>query len=74
MTVRCRHEIETKPDYPDYLICRKCETTWNIVDYMGKTAKELMHNCPFEVRQAVLKRQVDTLNIGDWKEKTPNGR
>jgi len=59
MTKRCRHELEKKDGYPDDIICLLCQTSWTITHYMDYTAKELMNHCPFEVRQAVLKRQAE---------------
>jgi len=29
MTKRCKHKWEQKPDYPEDIICRKCETRDN---------------------------------------------
>ena len=58
MTRRCRHEYETKPGYPDDMICQKCQTIWTLTDYMNWTAKQLM-TLPKGVRYAVVKRQVE---------------
>ena len=58
MTKRCKHEIWTKDDYPDDLICQKCETIWHISDYMTWTAYDLQHHAPMFIRHAVLDRQV----------------
>lgn len=58
MTRRCRHEWIGKDDYPDDMICEKCQRIWRITEYLGWTAKELM-TLPKDVRYAVLKRQVE---------------
>lgn len=58
MTKRCRHEYQTKDDYPDDLICNKCQSCWTITDYLSWTAKELM-TIPKGVRYAVVKRQAE---------------
>lgn len=42
MTKRCRHEYETKPGYPDELLCQKCQSCWTITDYLDWDAKRLM--------------------------------
>lgn len=61
MTKRCKHEIWTKDDYPDDLICQKCETIWHISECMEMTAKQLMM-LPKEVRFIVLTKQAEKFN------------
>jgi hypothetical protein len=58
MTKRCRHEYETKPDYPDEVFCMKCSTGWNIQDYLKYNAIQLM-TLPKGVRYAVVARQAE---------------
>lgn len=58
MTKRCRHEFEVKPDYPEDIICQKCQTIWRIPDYLAWTARELMA-LPREIRSAVLRWQAE---------------
>ena len=74
MSTRCRHEIETKPDYPDDLICMKCQTIWHIPDYLEWTAKELMHHAPKAIRDAVLQAQFDKYAQDLEMEKCEDGR
>ena len=58
MTKRCRHEYQTKPDYPDEIFCMKCSTGWNIQDYLKYNSIQLM-TLPKGVRYAVVRRQVE---------------
>ncbi len=58
MTKRCRHEIESKPDYPDELFCMKCSTGWYISEAEKCTRKEFLL-LPLEVRRIVLKKQAE---------------
>ena len=58
MTKRCRHEYETKPDYPEDIICQKCQTIWRIPDYLEWSAKQLM-TLPKYIRQEVLRWQAE---------------
>jgi hypothetical protein len=67
MTKRCRHELETKADYPNDRICRKCQTIWTVTDYMDWTAKQLM-TLPNEIRFEVLSRQAEKFAEGFLKE------
>jgi len=59
MSRRCKHELETKADYPDDIICRKCETIWSISNYMDWSAYDLQHHAPLFIRKAVLERQAE---------------
>lgn len=61
MTKRCHHEYQTKPDYPDEIFCMKCSTGWNIPDYMGYNAIQLM-TLPKFIRYEVVKRQAELFN------------
>lgn len=65
MAKRCHHEITTKEDYPDDMICLKCQTIWHISEYMDWTAKELMRHAPKFIRLAVLSRQVKAFEKAD---------
>jgi hypothetical protein len=58
MTRRCHHVLETKPGYPDDLLCQNCQTIWTLSDYVRWTAKQLMA-LPLGVRREVLKRQAE---------------
>ncbi len=58
MTKRCRHELETKTDYPNDRICHKCQTIWTLTDYIDWTAKQLM-TLPLEIRREVMKIQAE---------------
>ena len=58
MTKRCRHEFDTKVDYPDDIICHKCGTIWTTTEYKDYPPKKLML-LPLEVRRVVLKRQAE---------------
>lgn len=55
MTKRCHHEYETKNDYPDDMICLKCQSVWTLTDYLKWDARRLM-TLPRGVRSAVLQR------------------
>ena len=61
MTRRCKHEYETKPDYPEDILCQKCQSIWRIPDYLNWTATELMH-LPKYVRTEVLRWQAEKFN------------
>lgn len=54
--------METKPGYPDDIICQKCGTIWTISEYMKWSAKDLQHCAPPFIRRAVLNRQVEIFN------------
>ena len=58
MTRRCHHEIETKPGYPDDLLCQKCQTCWSISECEKLSRKEFLM-LPLEVRKIILKKQAD---------------
>ncbi len=58
MTRRCKHELEKKPDYPEDLICQKCQTIWRIPNYLNWSARDLM-TLPKEIRSEVLRWQAD---------------
>jgi hypothetical protein len=60
MTKRCHHEYETKPSYPDELLCQKCQSCWTITDYLDWDAKRLA-TLPKGVRYAVIKRQAEAI-------------
>lgn len=62
MSKRCHHEFETKPDYLNDLICRKCETIWTITDYLELPSK-MLKSLPKVVRDEVLKRQRNTVGL-----------
>ena len=73
MTRRCRHEYEKKPDYPEDIICQKCQTIWRIPDYLSWSAKDLM-TLPKEIRSVVLRWQAEKSakeNPGYYEE-SPN--
>ena len=70
MSKRCKHEIETKDDYPDDLICRKCETIWHISECVKMTAKQLIL-LPKEVRFIVLTKQAEKF-AEDFLKENPN--
>jgi hypothetical protein len=62
MTKRCRHEFETKADYPDSIICRKCQSIFTITDYLKWTPKQIMtliDTLPLEIRECLLRRQAE---------------
>lgn len=61
MTKRCHHEFETKPDYPEDMICRKCQSIWTPQHYISWNAIELM-KLPKPVRFQVLELQVEKFN------------
>lgn len=61
MTRRCEHELEIKSNYPEDIICPKCQTIWRIPDYLTWTARDLI-TLPGEVRSAVLRWQVERFN------------
>jgi hypothetical protein len=61
VTTRCHHNLETKIDYPDDLICQKCRKIWTITDYEKCTAKELML-LPMGVRRKILECQAEKFN------------
>lgn len=58
MTKRCHHKLETKPGYPDDLLCQECQSVWTITDYLKYNAIQLM-TLPKGVRYAVVKRQAE---------------
>ena len=58
MTKRCRHEYQTKPDYPDEIFCMNCSTGWNIQDYMKCKPTELV-TLPKFIRYKVVERQAE---------------
>jgi hypothetical protein len=58
MTRRCKHEFDTKADYPDDRICHKCQNIWTITDYTNWSASQLM-TLPKEIRFEVLKIQAE---------------
>ena len=58
MTKRCRHEFGKKPDYPEDIICLKCQTIWRIPDYLEWPPTKLM-TLPLEIRSGVLKWQAE---------------
>ena len=60
MTKRCHHEYETKPSYPDELLCQKCQSCWTITDYLDWDAKRLA-TLPKGVIYAVIKRQAEAI-------------
>lgn len=71
MTKRCHHEIETKEDYPDDRICRKCGTVWSLTEIAKWGPTQLM-TLPLEMRQELLKLQAAKIILsggyakGDW--------
>ena len=62
MSQRCHCEYETKPDYPDNLICRKCGMIWEIMEYI-ELPDTMLNSLPKEVRNEVLKRQINTVGL-----------
>jgi hypothetical protein len=58
MTKRCRHEFETKADYPNDRICRKCQRIITLTDY--KTPKSIM-TLPLELRRELMAKQAQEL-------------
>ena len=57
MTKRCRHQWEQKSDYPEDILCRKCETIKKVADL---TRREIL-KLPMELRRAILKRQAEAV-------------
>jgi hypothetical protein len=66
MTKRCHHVYDSKDDYPDDMICQKCQTIWTITDYLKYNSIQLM-TLPKGVRYAVVRRQVK-----QFKKDNPN--
>lgn len=58
MTRRCKHEFWSKDDYPEDMICKKCEAIWTPKKYVDCSAIELM-KLPKEVRFVVLTMQAE---------------
>lgn len=55
MTKRCKHRWEQKPDYPEDIICRKCETIKKVANL---TRQEFL-KLPLELRRSLLSLQVE---------------
>lgn len=62
MTKRCRHEFDTKADYPDDIICHKCGTIWTITEYKDYPPTKLI-TLPKAIRREVMKRQAEQFNV-----------
>jgi hypothetical protein len=58
MTKRCRHEWDTKVDYPNDRICHKCQRIITLTDY--KTPKAIM-TLPLELRRELMAEQAKQL-------------
>jgi len=62
MTKRCRHEYESKTDYPNEIFCMKCSTGWNLADYIDYDDIKLKL-LPKYIREKVIKNQKDTFAL-----------
>lgn len=62
MTKRCRHEYESKTDYPNEIFCMKCSTGWYLTEYIDWNDKQLM-TLPKYIRSKVLKNRVEIFNM-----------
>ena len=65
MTKRCKHKWEQKPNYPEDIICRKCETIKKVANL---TRQEFL-KLPLELRRSLLSLQAE----GMIKEYLPCG-
>jgi len=55
MTKRCRHQWEQKPDYPEDIICRKCET----IKKVSELTRQQFLKLPLELRRSLLSLQAE---------------
>lgn len=62
MTKRCRHEFDTKADYPDDIICHKCGTIWTITEYTDYPPTKLL-TLPKSIRHKIMERQAEQFNV-----------
>lgn len=54
MTKRCRHDWEQKADYPEDILCQKCQTIKKVAELTRREVLKL----PMELRRSILRRQV----------------
>lgn len=55
MTKRCKHHWEQKPDYPEDIICRKCET----IRKVSELTRQQFLKLPMELRRSLLLLQAE---------------
>jgi len=55
MTKRCKHKWEQKPDYPEDIICRKCET----IKKVSELTRQQFLKLPLELRRSLLSLQAE---------------
>ena len=61
MTKRCKHKWEQKPDYPEDIICRKCET----IKKVSSLTRQQFLKLPIELRRSLLSLQAEGM-IGHY--------
>ena len=64
MTKRCHHKWEQKPDYPEDIICRNCET----IKKVSQLTRQQFLKLPIELRRTLLSQQVAKMPCGLFGE------
>jgi len=64
MTKRCKHKWEQKPDYPEDIICRKCQT----IKEVSSLTRQQFLKLPLELRRTLLSKQVAKMPCGLFGE------
>lgn len=54
MTIHCKHKWEQKEDYPEDIICRKCET----IKKVNTLTRHQFLKLPMEIRRRILSSSI----------------